>query len=71
MSWGGLVIKLKKPTPIFKKGDRVLYTPPRNPHLSFWGVVEDLYGEDRLLVSTQAGHTWALKIDDITLREEN
>jgi len=64
------VIKIEKPTRPFKKGDRVLYTPPKNERLSFEGIVQDWYGDDRLLVETQAGHTWALKVNDLSFCEE-
>lgn len=65
------MIKIKSPTPLFKKGDRVLYTPPHDARLAFCGIVEGWYGDDRLIVTTQSGHVWALKASDITLSEEN
>ena len=63
--------RIKNPPHVFKKGDRVLYTPPHDSRLSFFGVVEGWYGEDRVLVTTQSDHTWALKVEDVTLSEEN
>ena len=65
------MVKIKEPPHVFKKGDRVLYTPPNDARMSFFGIVEGWYEDDRLIVTTQSGHTWALKVCDITLSEEN
>lgn len=63
--------RISKPRRVIKEGDRVRYTHPANDALSLVGVVEGDYGENRLLVTTSSGHTWALRICDLTLYEES
>ncbi len=61
--------KPSKPRKPISLGDNVLYTHPANSMLTLQGTVSGEYGNDRLLVTTKSGHTWALKICDLFLSE--
>jgi len=61
--------KPSKPKKPLSLGDPVFYTHPANSMLTLEGTVSGEYGSDRLLVTTEAGHTWALKICDLFLSE--
>ena len=47
------------------EGDRVIYHNPISKDWSVRGVVVGFYEDDRAVVETDGGHTWALKIVDL------
>jgi len=63
------MIKISGPRKPLKHGDSVIYKHPGHEDLSLIGVISGEYGDDRLLVTTPAGHTWALKLCDLFLNE--
>ena len=64
------MVKISKPRRSIKIGDHVIYAHPGNEKLSLTGIVEGEYGEDRLLITTLAGHTGALKLCDLRHHED-
>lgn len=63
------MIKISKPRKPIRLGDNVLYVHPKNSAYTLSGNVSGEYGDDRLLVTTSTGQTWALKICDLFLDE--
>jgi photosystem II stability/assembly factor-like uncharacterized protein len=58
-----------EPRDLIDMGKRVLFTHPSNDLWSLEGEVTGKYGDDRMLVTTDSGRTWALKIDNLTVVE--